>query len=129
MSPSNRVMTNCVQQLKDIGSAQLAYLGTNNDKHYGSFEALQMDGYIDPWETKNTLIEHYSMNWTAHNYSKFTGYSGLASMANNTFTVFAYPDRPGKLRTFLISEDQVVRKFTPEGGNVEEWIYRWDPVM
>jgi hypothetical protein len=129
MSPSKRVMTNCMQQLRDIGSAQLAYQGTNNDKYYGTFDALQLDGYIDPNATKKSLIEHYSMSWRVINWEYNITYSGLASMANNTFTVIAYPDRPGKLKIFLITEDQVVRKFTPENGNVEEWIYGWDPIL
>jgi prepilin-type N-terminal cleavage/methylation domain-containing protein len=119
--------------LRSIGSSQLAYQGTNNNKYYGSFEALQADLYIADGYTLGNMIENYSMTWSATNPYKGTGGSGPTGIGNNSFTIIAYPrdTRPGFLNTFLVTDDQVVRIFNPPpgGNNVFEAVYHWDPIL
>lgn len=117
--------------LRSIGSSQLAYQGTNNEKLYGTFTALQEDLYIATGYTLGNMIENYSMTWSATNPYGGTGSSGMAGIGNNTFTVIALPrdTREGFLQTFCVTEDQVVRVFNGDGSNVYEAIYNWDPIL
>jgi prepilin-type N-terminal cleavage/methylation domain-containing protein len=117
--------------LRSIGSSQLAYQGTNNDKLYGTFTALQEDLYIATGYTLGNMIENYSMTWTATNPYGGAGSSGRVGIGNNTFTVIAYPrdTRAGFLNTFAVTDDQVVRVFNPENGNVFDSVYHWDPIL
>ena len=119
--------------LRSIGSSQLAYAGTNNNKHYGTFDALQDDLYIADGYSLGNMIENYSMTWTAFNPGRTVDYSGIHGIANNTFTIIAYPrdTRPGYLNTFCVTEDQVVRIYNPPpgGNNAFDAVYRWDPIL
>jgi prepilin-type N-terminal cleavage/methylation domain-containing protein len=114
--------------LRAIGSSQLAYQGTNNDKLYGSFDALKDDRYISEGYTLGNMIENYSMSWAASNPSVEMKEAGIG---NNKFTVVAYPrdTRPGFLNTFAVSEDQTVRVFRPDHGNKFESVTSWDPIL
>lgn len=117
--------------LRSIGSSQLAYQGTNNEKKYGTFTALQEDLYIATGYTLGNMIENYSMTWSATNPYEGTGYSSNLGIGNNTFTVIALPrdTRAGFLNTFCVTDDQVVRVFNGDGSNVFEAIYHWDPIL
>ena len=121
--------------LRSIGSSQLAYQGTNNEKFYGTFDALKDDLYIAEGYSLGNMIENYSMAWTASNPSTGTGGLG-AGIGNNNFTVVAYPrdTRPGYLNTFGVTEDQVVRVYNPSNGNLFTDMYdpnvsTWDPIL
>ena len=118
--------------LRSIGSSQLAYQGTNNKKFYGTFGALKDDLYIADGYSLGNMIENYSMSWEATNPSGGTGQLGAgAGIGNNKFTVIAYPrdTRPGYLPTFCVMEDQVVRVYLPEEGDVFESKSTWDPIL
>lgn len=120
--------------LRSIGSAQLAYQGSNNNKVYGSFEALQKVGDIADGYTLSNMIENYSMSWgvTSPYTDLREGTITGEGIAGNAFTIIAYPrdTREGFLQTFAITEDQVVRVFndeeeTNEFGSVKTW----DPIL
>jgi len=116
--------------LRSIRSSQLAYQGTNNQKFYGTFEALQEDLYIADGYNLGNMIENYSMSWEATNPSSGTSSLG-AGIGNNKFTVVAFPrdTRPGFLLTFGVTEDQVVRVFNPDNGNTFDSLTSWDPIL
>src|SRR3972149_8848758 len=102
--------------LRSIGSSQLAYQGTNNQKFYGSFKALKDDLYIATGYSLGNMIENYSMSWEVENPYGGTGGPIGPGIGQNTFTVIAYPrdTRPGFLNTFAVTEDQAVRVFNPD---------------
>jgi len=120
--------------LRSIGSSQLAYQGTNNEKFYGSFTALKDDLYIAEGYSLGNMIENYSMTWTASQQSTTGGLGG--GIGQNSFTIVAYPrdTRPGYLLTFGVSDDQVVRVYNPTNGNTwngfdDPTIGNWDPIL
>ncbi len=117
--------------LRSIGSSQLAYQGTNNNKLYGTFEALKQDLYIAEGYSLANMIENYSMSWTVSN--PYQGTEGLgAGIGNNKFTVIAFPrdTRAGFLNTFAVTDDQVVRVFNPT-NTTNNWdsVTTWDPIL
>ena len=116
--------------LRSIGSSQLAYQGTNNNKVYGTFQALKDDLYIADGYSLGNMIENYSMSWTATNPGTGTGGLG-AGIGNNKFTVIAFPrdTRTGFLQSFCVMDDQVVRVFTPDDGNVFDSPSTWNPIL
>jgi len=119
--------------LRSIGSAQLAYQGSNNNKVYGSFEALQDVGDIADGYTLANMIENYSMSWDVTvPYSDLReGTITEGGIAANAFTIIAYPRdrREGFLQTFAITEDQVVRVFNEDSENEFGSIKTWDPIL
>ncbi len=128
-----------------VGSSQLGYQNTNNDKLYGSFNALQRDLYIAEGYTLDNMIGSYSMTWEVHNISTVPTERTLIG-AMNTFTIIAWPqsrnrafteDRAARvysskvraLSTFAITEDQTVRVYNPENDNELENVKTWDPIL
>jgi hypothetical protein len=116
--------------LHAIGSTQLAYQGENKARVYGSFQAMKDTLYIAEGYTLGSMIENYSMSWQVNNIStvsteKFP--SGIIS----TFTVIAWPSdrRRGFLSTFGVTDDQIVRVYTPQNGNRLEDVKTWDPIL
>ncbi len=119
--------------LRSIGSSQLAYQGTNNNKKYGTFDALKKDLYIAEGYTLANMIENYSMSWEVSNpYQGTSGGVDQGGIGSNKFTVIAYPrdTRPGFLNTFAVADDQVVRVFNP-GNTSNRWesVTTWDPIL
>ena len=116
--------------LRSIGSTQLAYQSTNDQKVYGSFQAMKDSQYIAEGYTLGDMIENYSMTWcvgTALTVVSEEFPNGMIS----TFTVIAYPrdTRPGFLNTFCITDDQVVRVYNPQNGNEFSSARSWDPIL
>jgi len=116
--------------LREMGSSQLAYQGTNNPKKYGSFRALQQDQYIGAQYTTANIISGYALDWTVNNPSSGRGCL-CSGIGNNTFTIVARPylHRPKGLSTFAITDDQVLRKFVPANGNLDYSVKSWDPII
>ncbi len=133
--------------LRSTGSSQLAYQGLNNNKSYGSFQALKDIQYIAEGYSLGNMIENYSMTWSVSNspniYDEDSGVIGF-----NAFTIVAYPriNHPGYLLTFGITEDQVVRVYNPDGiasllqsgspqglneynGLDDPRVNTWDPIL
>ena len=120
--------------LRSIGSSQLAYQGTNNEKFYGSFDALKDDLYIAEGYSLGNMIENYSITWEVSGIHDITTIGlGQGGIGNNKFTIIAYPrdTRAGFLNTFAITEDQTVRVFNtdPAACNVFESVTSWDPIL
>ncbi len=125
--------------LRSIGSSQLAYQGTNNEKFYGTFGALQDDLYIAEGYFMANMIENYSMTWDISR-SETLGDGSGGGIGMNKFTIVAYPrdTRPGYLCTFGVTEDQVVRVYNPVntlGGRnaytslTDPRVSTWDPIL
>jgi hypothetical protein len=114
--------------LRSIGSAELAYQQSNEMKVYGSFDALQSVGDIAEGYTLENMIEDYTMTWEVSNVS--TAPTEMIDIADNSFTVIAWPEyRTMLLRTFAITEDQVVRVYTPANDNELDDVKTWDPIL
>ena len=126
MSPTS-VERRAVLRLRAIGRCQLAYQGTNNNKSYGSFEVLKAAGYFREDETLDAIIGGYTVDWSVFNPGPPPGLLCDWILINH-FTVVAYPraERSLGLRTFAITEDQVVRVYNPVGGNKPDAVNGWD---
>ncbi|MCX6646124.1 MAG: hypothetical protein NTY09_07195, partial [bacterium] len=115
MSYKERVETNTRNQLREIGASQYAYQGTNNKKFYGSFNALQNMRFIDSVSNPETYIDGYDLNWHLGNISLPEDVPLARVEYFDSFTIVAYPRiiKPPELRTFGISEDQILRVYNP----------------
>jgi hypothetical protein len=120
--------------LRSIGSSQLAYQGTNNEKAYGSFQRLKDDWYLPANADLNRMISNYKLTWD--NDGPFNLPPGqLCCFCFHSFTIIAYPNQKSllSLRTFAITEDQVVRVYLPENNDRHSndfyAVHTWDPVL
>jgi prepilin-type N-terminal cleavage/methylation domain-containing protein len=121
--------------LRSYGETELAYQNTNNDRQWGSWDALVKTEYIAGGYTMGKLIENYSVYTVASNPVKQEGGIGLGE---NTFTVVAFPrvTRPaGYLSTFAIREDETLRVYRPNTPGVKAWgvdddygTKSWEPI-
>jgi hypothetical protein len=124
--------------LRSIGSAQMAYMGSNNNHEYGSFMALQQVGDCGgPYYTLGDMINGYSMTW---NVGKIPGelVPECPYPVFSTYTVIAYPRYPKyywrELSTFGITDDNIdpepiVRRYSPENGDDVSAVLTWDPIL
>ncbi|HEX9744159.1 MAG TPA: hypothetical protein VGB30_01925 [bacterium] len=120
--------------LRSLGSSQLAYQGTNNEKAYGSFQRLKDDWYLPANADLNRMISNYKLTWD--NDGPFNLPPGqLCCFCFHSFTIIAYPNQKSllSLRTFAITEDQVVRVYLPENNDRHSndfyAVHTWDPVL
>jgi hypothetical protein len=134
-SDKRRLEINVRNKLRELGSSQLAYQGTNNMKYYGSFQALQDTGYIESGFGLDNYVESYELTWHMTKCMPPFGSMGMG-LCDGTFTIVAYPSitPPPALRTFGISEDQVLRVFNPDNGNPfisrdDPHVQSWDPIL
>ncbi len=110
--------------LRSIGETQLAYQNTNNDRHWGSWDALVGSNYLAKGYNRGNLIENYSVFTSVYNPGNADNPSTGYGIGDNTFTIVAFPrttSPPGYLATFLIREDQVLRVYRPETPGVNAW--------
>lgn len=115
--------------LRSIGSAQLAYQNSNNARFYGSFDALQNVGDIAEGYTLENMIEGYTMTWEIDNFSTVPT-EAYPNGRQKTFIVIAWPEyQTMLLRTFAITEDQVVRFYNPGNDNELGDVRTWDPIL
>ncbi len=115
--------------LRSFGSTQLGYAANHNGM-YSSFDALVDTGFIARSYTLDNLIGDYSITWDVQNIS--TVHPDIPYLENpNRFTLICRPIPPNKKKLPIggITEDQVVRVFTPENGNNIEDVKSWDPVL
>ena len=110
--------------LRNIGKAQAAFRNLHDTQVYGSFDELQKEKLIHEDYSLETLTENYTLTWEV-------SYDPDLNTDGSTFTIIAFPldTRRGYLETFAISEDQVVRIFDRDHGNVWESIKTWDPIL
>ena len=109
--------------LRAFGETQLAYQNTNNDRHWGDWDALLATEYIAGGYNRAKIIENYSLWVDAHNVPVGSGGLGTGGIGENTFTAIAFPrtTKPaGYLATFVIREDEVLRVYRP-GPGIDKW--------
>ena len=107
--------------LRAYGETELAYQNTNNDRHWGSWDALVSTAYLADGYTKGNIIENYSLWESVVNPSDSGGSIGTSGIGDNTFTIVAFPrttSPPGYLATFLIREDETLRVYRENTGAV-----------
>jgi len=121
-----------VQQLRSIGSSQLAYQSTNEGAIFGTFEILKSGAYIPDDASLGDMIERYSLSWNVGNTPASSDNSEVTGRTYpGRFTVIAFPRNPAldQLSTFGISEDFVVRIYNPDSENDETDVKTWDPIL
>ena len=121
--------------LRSLGSSELAYQSTNNQKQWGSYEALVDTMYIQDGYSLGNMIENYSISWEISEQADLTGSLGAGvGVANNAFTIIAYPrdSRANFLNTFAVTQDMTVRVFVPDSAiapNNWDSVTSWDPIL
>jgi len=121
-------MSRAKRTLRSMSCAQLNYQETNENGKYGSFQDLVRAGEIREGYTLGNMIENYSMTWEV-NFSTAASEEFPTSTVS-TFQIIAYPrdTRPGYLFTFAITEDQIVRVYSPDDKDFSD-IRTWDPIL
>jgi len=124
-----QIMSRAKGTLRSIGTAQLSYRNWNGKGIYGSFHALYDPYMIGKDITLDNIVDAYTMTWEVGNISTAPT-DELPSGIISTFTIIAYPDDPrrGKLATYAITEDQVVRVYDPGHCDVDD-VRTWDPIL
>lgn len=110
--------------LRAYGETELAYQNTNNDRHWGSWDALLKTAYLADGYTKGNIIENYSLWEQVVNPSTSDGAIGASGISDNTFTIVAFPrttSPPGYLATFLIREDETLRVYRDTTPGANAW--------
>jgi len=121
-----------ISQLKSIGSSQMAYQSTNNNKIYATFTTLKKQGYVPGEASLGDMIEQYSLSWFVSDIPVTTGSTvAVGRSYPGRFTVIAFPRSGGfaNLSTFGISEDLVVRVYNPDNNNDVDDVRTWDPIL
>ena len=107
--------------LRAYGETELAYQNTNNDKHWGSWDALVETAYLADGYTKGNIIENYSLWESVTNPDAGSTDLGIGGIGDSTFTIVAFPYKttpPGFLATFVIREDETLRVYRDGTGAV-----------
>ncbi len=121
--------------LRSFGSTQLAFQGTTEDKHYGTWDELQEAEYLAAGYTKENIVDNYVL-WTSVDDSPYYDHN-TDTHYNATFTVVAFPrdTMPGYLSTFAIREDQVLREYNSSTPYALPWgeandfgAKSWEPI-
>jgi hypothetical protein len=119
--------------LRSCVSTELAFQGSTEDHHYGSFDELRNTLYIPEGYTQGNMIEQYSITWETSNISTAVSEDYPFGLIGS-FTIVAwpvpYPNRHTKcLMTFAITEDQIVRVYNPDNENDLSSVKSWDPIF
>lgn len=110
--------------LRAYGETELAYQNTNNDRHWGSWDALVETAYLADGYTKGNIIENYSLWESVVNASSSDSGLGSGGIGDNTFTIVAFPYQtspPGFLATFCIREDETLRVYRDNTPGANAW--------
>jgi len=117
--------------LRAVASAQSAY----HQEHgvYGTFNELADEDLIFAGYdviAEQVQIHNYLYCCDLNNLS-VVGTEEIVLNSPNAFTIIAYPDPrfADWLNTFAVTEDQVVRVYNPDEGNVFESVPLWDPIL
>ncbi len=116
--------------LRSISSSQEEFRVNNKEGSFGTFKELKNDLYIaEPYNLGN-MIENYTMTWDVRHITTAQT-EGISLGVMNSFTITAFPmdTRPGYLNTFAVTEDQVVRVYTPDNDNDVTKVKTWDPIL
>lgn len=120
------IMATAQRRLKSIGSVMADYSLSHEGGNYPNFEGLKSAKLISPGVTLSNLITDYSLEVTAlSRHSEFGG--------PPRYTIIAYPrlerSFSGRLSTFAITEDNVVRVYRPGRDVNPEDPYTWEPIL
>jgi prepilin-type N-terminal cleavage/methylation domain-containing protein len=111
------------RRLRTIGSVMADYALTQNEGNYADFQELKDAHLINRNLTEDNLIVDYSLQVTA---------TDLSAGSPSRYTIIAVP-RPersyGRLSTFAITEDNVVRVYKPGPGVDPDNPYTWQPIL
>jgi type IV pilus assembly protein PilA len=95
----------CKLTLRQIGSAQLAYINTTQENTYGTFGALVETEFLAYGYSRSNIIDNYSVVVFDVDPPTMT-FHGLPAY-DSTFTVIAVPrSQRNRLRTFGINNTQ-----------------------
>jgi hypothetical protein len=119
-----QIMAGAVKGLRQIGSAQLAYQAINNWKDYGSFENLQENGGVPKEMSEENFLPNYYLAWRV----RTNHYPSVIACCppDRSFTIVAYPLEPRRLRTFAITEDQMIRVYDPIKSDDPKGVHTWE---
>jgi hypothetical protein len=115
--------------LSELGEAMSAYRDSNNDHTYASFQALKDSGFIESHKSLDNITPKYFLTWDFSNVST-SPTEEFPTSTVGTFQIIAYPrdTRPGFLKTFAITEDQIVREYNPNDNDLTD-VKTWDPIL
>jgi prepilin-type N-terminal cleavage/methylation domain-containing protein len=112
------------RRLRNIGSVMADYTLSHHDGNYADFQELQDANLISKDCSLSSIIVDYSL--------AFINSEPVASESSGGYTIIAYPipDRSrGRLSTFAITEDNVIRVYNPGPGISPNDPHTWDPVL
>ncbi len=114
------------QTLRSIGEIQSLYHEHNNSGNYGSFRDCKDLELIPDGYTFSNMAKNYTLTWEVT--PRELAEDGETYIGRSTYTVIAYPleTHAGYLSTFAIREDQVVRIYEPDVGNIEIDVLTWE---
>lgn len=111
------------RRLRTIGSVMADYTLSHLEEGYADFQELKDSKMISDNVTLSSIIVDYSLAF----HTTDTAGSGSAG-----YTIIAYP-RPersyGRLSTFAITEDNVVRVYKPGPGVSPNDPDTWEPII
>jgi len=111
------------RRLRTIGSVMADYTLSHLEEGYADFQELKDSKMISDHVTLSSIIVDYSLAF----HTTDTANSGSAG-----YTIIAYP-RPersyGRLSTFAITEDNVVRVYKPAPGVSPNDPDTWEPII
>lgn len=122
-----RLVYRMITLLETLSISQERYKDWNPEGTYGTLEALQEAHHDYPATTIDDLSDSFTISCFVRNVDVEPDESfpnGIIS----SFTIYAHPTGKYHLRTFAITQDQVVRIFDPDEGCDPENPDTWKPV-
>jgi len=111
-------------RLRSIGSVMADYSLSRHDGSYADFQDLKDADLISKGITLTSIIVDYSVVFQT------TAKEELGGPARYTIIAYPRPERShGRLSTFAITEDNVVRIYRPGPGVSLSDPHTWDPVL
>ena len=121
---SSIIEAHAQRRLRTIGSVMADYTLSHNEEGYADFQELKDSNMISRQVTLSSIIADYSLVFLTTDRTEGGGAGG--------FTIIAYP-RPersyGRLSTFAITEDNVVRVYKPGPDISPTDPHTWDPIL
>ncbi len=121
---SRLVEVQAQRHLRSIGSVMADYSLSRHDGSYADFQALKDANLISRHVSQSDLIVDYSL--------AFLNQNGINPGSTARYTIIAYPKperSEGRLSTFAITEDNVVRVYRPGPGVSPNDPHTWDPIL
>ncbi len=117
------VMAEASRKLRTIGSVMTDYALSSQTGNYADFQELKDAHLIQREVTADSLIHDYSLEVT-------TTAANLTGTPRYTIIAYPRPERSyGRLSTFAITEDNVVRVYKPGPGVIFSDPSTWPPIL